>query len=231
MAVFDDVVGIVVFFTVNAITARRVSGGSVPLHMIPVMIFLPIAIGLVPGFLFGALLKKPLGHAASLTVLVAGIAACTLLGMLFNRMMRGVTLNYMLMGFLGINLDLVTSIIASVAVGVGIDYTIHFMQTFKEESQYEEEKSHGEDVNYEVATRETFKKSGSGIVTNAMAVGLGFVVLCLSQFVVLQNIGILIAIVMFTSSFLAMTIIPGLLNAHHPKFITRMDKKKVSKKD
>lgn len=98
MAVFDDVVGIVVFFTVNAITARRVSGGSVPLHMIPVMIFLPIAIGLVPGFLFGALLKKPLGHAASLTVLVAGIAACTLLGMLFNRMMRGVTLNYMLMG-------------------------------------------------------------------------------------------------------------------------------------
>ena len=142
-----------------------------------------------------------------------------------------ILLNYMLMGFLGINLDLVTSIIASVAVGVGIDYTIHFMQTFKEESQYEEEKSHGEDVNYEVATRETFKKSGSGIVTNAMAVGLGFVVLCLSQFVVLQNIGILIAIVMFTSSFLAMTIIPGLLNAHHPKFITRMDKKKVSKKD
>ena len=98
MAVFDDVVGIVVFFTVNAITARRVAGGSLPLYMIPVMIFLPIAIGLVPGFLFGALLKKPLGHAASLTVLVAGIAACTLLGMLFNRMMRGVTLNYMLMG-------------------------------------------------------------------------------------------------------------------------------------
>ena len=98
MPVFDDVVGIVVFFTVNAITARRVAGGSLPLYMIPVMIFLPIAIGLVPGFLFGALLKKPLGHAASLTVLVAGIAACTLLGMLFNRMMRGVTLNYMLMG-------------------------------------------------------------------------------------------------------------------------------------
>ena len=142
-----------------------------------------------------------------------------------------ILLNYMLMGFLGINLDLVTSIIASVAVGVGIDYTIHFMQTFKEESRYEEEKSHGGDVNYEVATRETFKKSGSGIVTNAMAVGLGFMVLCLSQFVVLQNIGILIAIVMFTSSFLAMTIIPGLLNAHHPKFITRMDKKNEPKKD
>ncbi len=98
MAVFDDVVGIVVFFTVNAITARRVSGGSVPLYMIPVMIFLPIAIGLVPGFLFGALLKKPLGRAASLSLMLAGIAACTVLGLLFNSRMSGVTLNYMLMG-------------------------------------------------------------------------------------------------------------------------------------
>ncbi len=142
-----------------------------------------------------------------------------------------ILLNYMLMGFLGINLDLVTSIIASVAVGVGIDYTIHFMQTFKEESLNEEKRSQKSEVNYEVATLETFKKSGSGIVTNALAVGLGFLVLCLSQFVVLQNIGILIAIVMFTSSFLAMTIIPGLLNAHHPKFITKVERKKDEKKN
>ena len=140
-----------------------------------------------------------------------------------------ILLNYMLMGFLGINLDLVTSIIASVAVGVGIDYTIHFMQTFHEESITEETEHEG-NVNYELATRETFKKSGSGIVTNALAVGLGFLVLCLSQFVVLRNIGILVAIVMFTSSFLALTVIPGLFNEHHPKFLTRMIERKNAKK-
>ena len=39
----------------------------------------------------------------------------------------------MMMGFTKINLDLITSIIASVAVGVGIDYTIHFLTTYREE--------------------------------------------------------------------------------------------------
>lgn len=46
----------------------------------------------------------------------------------------------------------------------------------------------------------TFKKSGHGIMTNAVAVGLGFLVLCLSKFTVLKYIGVLVAIVMFTSS-------------------------------
>ncbi|MBQ0002142.1 MAG: RND family transporter [Treponema sp.] len=124
-----------------------------------------------------------------------------------------ILLNYMIMGFAGINLDLVTSIIASVAVGVGIDYTIHFLETYKEERKHSD--------NLEEVTRNTFKKSGSGIVTNAIAVGFGFLVLCFSKFVVLRFIGVLVAIVMFTSSFLAMTIIPGILNEFEPKFIRK----------
>lgn len=124
-----------------------------------------------------------------------------------------IILNYMVMGFAGINLDLVTSIIASVAVGVGIDYTIHFMTT------YNEERAKSDDL--EEVTRMTFRKSGHGIVTNAIAVGFGFLVLCFSKFVVLRYIGILVAIVMFTSSFLAMTVIPGFLNMYAPKFISK----------
>ena len=128
-----------------------------------------------------------------------------------------ILLNYMVMGFAGINLDLVTSIIASVAVGVGIDYTIHFLTTYKEERAKTD--------NLEIVTRETFRKSGHGIVTNALAVGLGFLVLCFSKFVVLRYIGVLVAIVMFTSSYLAMTIIPGILNVFEPKFISKKSKK------
>ena len=127
-----------------------------------------------------------------------------------------ILLNYMVMGFAGINLDLVTSIIASVAVGVGIDYTIHFLTTYKEERAKTD--------NLELVTRETFRKSGHGIVTNALAVGLGFLVLCFSKFVVLRYIGVLVAIVMFTSSYLAMTIIPGILNVFEPKFISKSKK-------
>ena len=127
-----------------------------------------------------------------------------------------IILNYMVMGFAGINLDLVTSIIASVAVGVGIDYTIHFLTTYKEE------RAKTDDL--ETVTRMTFRKSGHGLVTNAIAVGFGFLVLCFSKFVVLRYIGILVAIVMFTSSFLAMTVIPGFLNMYAPKFISKKNK-------
>jgi uncharacterized protein len=132
-----------------------------------------------------------------------------------------IILNYMVMGFAHINLDLVTSIIASVAVGVGIDYTIHFMET------YRAERAKSNDV--ELVARRTFKKSGVGIITNALAVGLGFLVLYFSKFVVLQFIGILVAIVMFTSSALAMTVIPGILTAYDPKFIRPREQKNRQK--
>lgn len=129
-----------------------------------------------------------------------------------------IILNFMTMGFTGIQLDLVTSIIASVAIGVGIDYTIHFMETYKAERAKSD--------NVEEVTMRTFAVSGLGIVTNALAVGLGFLVLLLSNFQILRCIGLLVAIVMFSSSFLAMTVIPGVLNAFDPKFIRPKEEKK-----
>ena len=129
-----------------------------------------------------------------------------------------IILNFMTMGLTGIQLDLVTSIIASVAIGVGIDYTIHFMESYKAERAKSD--------NVEEVTMKTFAVSGLGIVTNALAVGLGFLVLLFSRFQILRYIGLLVAIVMFSSSFLAMTVIPGVLNAFDPKFIRPKEEKK-----
>ena len=99
MAVLDDVVAIVVFFTVNSILSSSVSGGAVPLYMIPVMILLPVGIGLMVGFPAGCLLKRVRGRAWTLAVLLAGITLTAGLGWLINtKILSGVTLNYMLMG-------------------------------------------------------------------------------------------------------------------------------------
>ncbi|MGN0486749.1 MAG: cation:proton antiporter [Acutalibacteraceae bacterium] len=99
MAVLDDVVGIAVFFTVNSLVARIVSGGSVPLYMIPVMIFLPIIIGAVVGFPTGLLLKKCRNKVLTLVVLLLGITLTMVTGFLLNKyLLSGITLNYMLMG-------------------------------------------------------------------------------------------------------------------------------------
>lgn len=99
MAVLDDIVGIAVFFTVNSCIARVVSGGSIPMSMIPVMIFLPIAIGILPGLISGRILRRGVGKQGTLAVLLAGITCTMLLGLLFNKLLlRQITLNYMLMG-------------------------------------------------------------------------------------------------------------------------------------
>ena len=132
-----------------------------------------------------------------------------------------IILNFMTMGFAGIHLDLVTSIIASVAIGVGIDYTIHFMESYKV--------LRSADRNVENVTLKTFAVAGHGIVTNALAVGFGFLVLVLSKFSILRCIGILVAIVMFSSSFLAMTVIPGILNAFDPKFMQSKEEREEIK--
>ena len=130
-----------------------------------------------------------------------------------------ILLNFMVMGYAGIALDLCTSIIASVAIGVGIDYTIHFMET------YRAQRALTDDI--EEVTKNTFKTSGRGILTNAIAVGLGFCVLLFSRFIILRYIGALVAVVMFTSSTLAMTVIPGLLNAFDPKFMWSKEQKEA----
>ncbi|MDO5157146.1 MAG: cation:proton antiporter [Eubacteriales bacterium] len=99
MTVLDDVVGIAVFFTVNSLVEREASGGAVPLYMIPVMIFLPVVIGLVVGFPTGMLLKKENKKAGTLVVLLFGITVTMLIGWMTNTfLLSGITLNYMLMG-------------------------------------------------------------------------------------------------------------------------------------
>lgn len=99
MAVLDDIVGIAVFFTVNSCIAHIVSGGSVSVALIPVMIFLPIAVGVFFGLISGRILGRESGKRGTLVVLLTGITSVMLLGLLLNQLLfRKITLNYMLMG-------------------------------------------------------------------------------------------------------------------------------------
>lgn len=124
-----------------------------------------------------------------------------------------ILINFGIMGLAGINLDMVTSLIGSIAIGIGVDYTIHFM------SDYHNQRLKTNDLTE--VTLNTLSVSGKAIVVNAVSVGLGFLVLSLSQFIVLRYIGILVAIVMLSSSVTAMTILPAMLNIFKPKFISR----------
>jgi len=117
--------------------------------------------------------------------------------------------NFAVMGFSGIKLSLGTALISSLAVGIGIDYTIHFIEFFKREYQ-------SGDAAF---LRRTYIGCGKAIIINALSVGAGFGVLALSQFRIIAQLGALIALNMMITAFVSLTVIPALLLVIKPKFI------------
>ncbi|MDR1587833.1 MAG: MMPL family transporter [Treponema sp.] len=128
--------------------------------------------------------------------------------------------NFAAMGFLGIKLNIGTALIASLAVGIGIDYTIHFIESFKHEyqSDYNRGGDCGDNSDF---LRRTFNGCGKAILINAVSVGAGFAVLTFSQFRILAEFGGLIALSMGITALVSLIVIPVLLTTIKPKFIYR----------
>lgn len=114
-----------------------------------------------------------------------------------------VIINFGIMGYAGIPLDAVTSIIASLAIGIGIDYAIHYL------SRYRLELAEHKDV--QTALRNTGSSAGRGIFFNAVALIAGFLVLAFSHFRAISIFGYLISATMVVSSLAALIVIPLLL--------------------
>ena len=107
------------------------------------------------------------------------------------------------MGITGIPLDIATVLVASIALGIGIDYSIHVITGFNKHLI-----SHGD---AEKAIEETILLSGKAVIINVISVSAGFLVLLFSQIVPLQNFGLLVAISMFGSGVGALTLLPVIL--------------------
>lgn len=124
-----------------------------------------------------------------------------------------VFLNFGIMGFLKIRLDAGTSMVASVAIGIGIDYTIHFINAYCHERRKTD--------NLDLVTTKTLLGCGKAIIFNATSVACGFLVLIFSSFMPLIYFGALLAFTMITSSLSSMTLLPVMLNIFKPKFISK----------
>ncbi|MEZ5195176.1 MAG: MMPL family transporter [Bacteroidales bacterium] len=113
------------------------------------------------------------------------------------------------MGIAGISLNIATVLVASVALGIGIDYSIHiishFNHTFKLTGDAKK------------AIEETIMISGKAIIINVVSVSAGFLILMFSEMVPLQYFGFLIMLSMFGSSLGAMTLLPVILILVHRK--------------
>ncbi len=119
-------------------------------------------------------------------------------------------LNFAIMGWFGIYLNLMTMITSSIAIGVGVDYAIHFYHRYR--MKFLELKD------YEQATDRTMEEAGVAIFINAITVAAGFAILLFSAFKGISLMGLLITLTMVWSSFGALTILPTLFMILKPKF-------------
>ncbi|HAZ30006.1 TPA: hypothetical protein DCY65_00315, partial [Candidatus Acetothermia bacterium] len=117
--------------------------------------------------------------------------------------------NFGVMGYAGAHLDMATVMIASLSVGIGVDYAVHFL------SRYRRERAVGR--GHEDALGETVRTTGRGILINAATLTLGFLVMLLSSFGALVTFGWLFALTMVTSVIGALFVLPAVLAWVNPR--------------
>lgn len=99
LAAIDDIIGVVVFFTVISIVNGIDGNASDSLFAIVGMILLPFAIGIFVGMLASFLIKRLRNNVQSLLLLVASLCTSAVCGLLVdNYVFHAFRLNYLLIG-------------------------------------------------------------------------------------------------------------------------------------
>jgi hydrophobe/amphiphile efflux-3 (HAE3) family protein len=122
-----------------------------------------------------------------------------------------VTTLFGLMGIFRIELNVATAMLSSIMIGVGVDYTIHYLWRFREERQ--------KGLDLQAAAKKTLTTTGRGIVFNALSVMVGFIVLFTSSFIPVRFFGFLVVVSISSCLMGALILIPALCIVIKPKFL------------
>jgi predicted RND superfamily exporter protein len=107
-----------------------------------------------------------------------------------------------MMGWAGIYLDAATVMTGTVAVGIAVDDTIHFMQQLRWELRRRA---------LEEAVRETIRIKGPAIIWTSLVISVGFSVLMVSSFAPTRNFGILIVSAMVVALIGDLLLLPAIV--------------------
>ncbi|MDH5738812.1 MAG: MMPL family transporter [Nitrospira sp.] len=119
---------------------------------------------------------------------------------------------YAVMGFSGIWLSIGTSMFAAIAIGLGVDFSIHTierLQTLLRDARY----------SIDDAILKLYPSTGRALFFNFIALALGFGVLTTSKVVVLHEFGVLVAVAIASSFLTSMTLLPALMKVFQPRFL------------
>ena len=175
-----------------------------------------------PSISFFGLTGSPFTREASLNAttramnlaLPIAVVLCFLVSLLVMRSVRfaivtiipiGVVVAWLLafMYLAGFALNFVTAIVAAVSIGIGIDYSIHMTQRFREELARTDERLQ--------ALRQAAQGTGVALLGSAASSIVGFVIMGFAPMPVFSAYGILTAIMIFSAVVAALLVLPSLL--------------------
>jgi predicted RND superfamily exporter protein len=114
-----------------------------------------------------------------------------------------IIINFGIMGWFGIPLSMVTSLIASIAIGLAVDDTIHYLYRYNREFK--------KDLDKDRSLRDSILHVGRPILFTTIAIGLGFAVLLFSSFKPTAIFGLLMVITMLAALIGDLLILPALM--------------------
>jgi predicted RND superfamily exporter protein len=124
----------------------------------------------------------------------------------------GLTLNFGVMGWLGIPLDIATTLISSIAIGIGVDDAMHYLLRMRRAVRAGE-------TDHSRAMAVTIREAGRAIVFTSATMVLGFSIFTVASFRPVVYFGGLTALSMITTSVAALFIVPVLLLLARPRFL------------
>jgi signal transduction histidine kinase len=124
-----------------------------------------------------------------------------------------IIVNFGLMGWLGIKLSIATSLIASVAIGLAVDDTIHYLHRYNREFK--------KDLDKDRALRDTIMSVGRPIIFTTITISIGFFILVFSSFKPTAIFGLLMVLTMLAALVGDLIILPSLML--HVELITAWD--------
>ena len=124
-----------------------------------------------------------------------------------------IVVNFGLMGLLGIELSMATSLIASVVIGLAVDDTIHYLVRYNSEFK--------KDLDKDRAMRDTLVSVGRPIILTSLTISIGFGVLIFSHFQPTAVFGMLMVVTMLSALVADVILLPALLM--HVELVTAWD--------
>lgn len=107
------------------------------------------------------------------------------------------------MAVLDISISIITALVGSISVGIGVDYAIHISERYWEE--------YGGDTDTETALARTVTGTGSAVMSSAITTAAGFGVLAFALLPGLRQFGFILAVGIVYSFLATVYIQPSIL--------------------